>query len=101
MLAKRVILLLVLVLIVAGTLILAYAADGNNTDDNPDDNNACYEGGDWADGRCVNDWFWNAGWYRQAVIEGRVDASQVPDTYNSGVLDYIQSVNEPAATPEI
>lgn len=81
-------------------LALVSAGDENASNGDPDDNNACYAGGDWSDGRCVDDWWWNAGWYRQAVIENRIPVEKVPDQYKSGVTD-LQPNLPPIPTPEV
>lgn len=102
MAGRRILLILgVILTAVILTLVSVYAGDENSTDGDPSDNNACYPGGDWDDGRCVDDWWWNAGWYRQAVIEDRITADQVPDFYKGGVQEFQQSnIPQPATTDE-
>lgn len=41
--------------------------------------NWCDAGGQWDDGRCVDDWYWNAGWYNAQLECGTIDS--IPAQY--------------------
>jgi LysM repeat protein len=36
--------------------------------------NWCYEDGPWGDGRCTEDWHWEAGWFRACYEAGLIEA---------------------------
>ena len=96
MFSRRLVVILSLVLVaVSLTLLSVNAGDENKAGGDPSDDNACYTGGDWGDGRCVNDWWWNAGWYRQAAEEGRINPNDVPDQYKGGVQDLVHTSSGP------
>lgn len=51
------------------------------TEEPTPDFNLCAEGNAWDDGRCVDDWWWNAGYYYGAVEEGIIGEDDIPSDY--------------------